>query len=119
MEEGMAGMAAQALGRRVRRLREQRGFSQAELALRAQISTQYLGEIERGRRDPSLSVAARLATSLDSSLDFLALGEADSPTGIVSAWSRIPDELRSLALRIIWALSEPDERPVRSEQRGA
>ena len=115
----MAGMAAQALGRRVRRLREQRGFSQAELALRAQISTQYLGEIERGRRDPSLSVAARLATSLDSSLDFLALGEADSPAGIVSAWSRIPEELRSMALRIIWALSEPEERPVRSEQRGA
>ena len=115
----MAGMAAQALGRRVRRLREQRGFSQAELAQRSQISTQYLGEIERGRRDPSLSVAARLATALDSSLDFLALGEADSPAGIVSAWSRIPEELRSLALRIIWALSEPEERAARSEQRHA
>ena len=112
-------MAAQALGRRVRRLREQRGFSQAELALRSQISTQYLGEIERGRRDPSLSVAARLATSLDSSLDFLALGEADSPAGIVSAWSRIPEELRSLALRVLWALSEPDERAARPEQRRA
>jgi transcriptional regulator with XRE-family HTH domain len=115
----MAGMAAQALGRRVRRLREQRGFSQAELALRSQISTQYLGEIERGRRDPSLSVAARLATSLDSSLDFLALGEADSPAGIVSAWTRIPEELRTLALRILWALSEPAEIPARPEQRRA
>jgi len=83
------------------------------------ISTQYLGEIERGRRDPSLSVAARLATALDSSLDFLALGEADSPAGIVSAWSRIPEELRSLALRILWALSERDERAARSEQRPA
>jgi len=112
-------MAAQALGRRVRRLREQRGFSQAELALRSQISTQYLGEIERGRRDPSLSVAARLATSLDSSLDFLALGEADSPAGIVSAWTRIPEELRTLALRILWALSEPAEIPARPEQRRA
>lgn len=115
----MAGMAAQALGRRVRRLREQRGFSQAELAQRSEISTQYLGEIERGRRDPSLSVAARLSSALDSSLDFLALGEADSPAGIVSAWSRIPEELRSLALRILWALSESDVRATRSEQRGA
>ena len=115
----MAGMAAQALGRRVRRLREQRGFSQAALAQRSLISTQYLGEIERGRRDPSLSVAARLATSLDSSIDFLALGEADSPAGIVSAWTRIPEELRALALRILWALSEPDALAARSEQRGA
>ena len=106
----MASMAAQALGRRVRRLREQRGLSQAELAQRAQISTQYLGEIERGRRDPSVSVASRLATALDSSLDFLAQGEADSPAGIVSAWSRIPAELRAVALRILWALSEPPEQ---------
>jgi XRE family transcriptional regulator of biofilm formation len=116
----MAGMAAQALGRRVRRLREQRGFSQSELAQRSQISTQYLGEIERGRRDPSLSVAARLASALDSSLDFLALGEADSPAGIVSAWSRIPEELRSMALRILWALSDDEERrAARPEQRHA
>jgi XRE family transcriptional regulator of biofilm formation len=100
-------MAAQALGRRVRRLREDRGFSQSELAQRSQISTQYLGEIERGRRDPSITVASRLASALGSSLDFLAQGQADSPAGIVSAWSRIPAELRSVALRILWTLSEP------------
>ncbi len=110
----MAATAAQALGRRVRRLREQRGFSQAELAQRSHISTQYLGEIERGRRDPSLSVASRLASSLDSSLDFLAIGEADSPAGIVSAWARIPAELRSVALRVLWALSENQERKARA-----
>ena len=108
----MASMAAQALGRRVRRLREDRGFSQSELALSSQISTQYLGEIERGRRDPSISVACRLASALDSSLDFLCQGKSDSPAGIVSAWSRIPAELHSVALRILWALSES------SEQRG-
>jgi transcriptional regulator with XRE-family HTH domain len=106
----MTVTAPQALGRRIRRLREQRRFSQAELAHRSDISTQYLGEIERGRRDPSLSVASRLATALDTSLDFLALGEADQPAAIVSAWSRIPAELRSAALRILWVLSEPHER---------
>lgn len=114
----MASMEAQALGRRVRRLREDRGFSQSELAQRSEISTQYLGEIERGRRDPSVSVACRLALALDSSLDFLCQGHSDSPAGIVSAWSRIPAELRAVALRILWTLSEPAEQmahPARSE----
>lgn len=53
-----------AVGRVVRTLREQRDMSQADLADAAAISTQHLSHIERGLRNASLGVAARIARAL-------------------------------------------------------
>jgi transcriptional regulator with XRE-family HTH domain len=52
------------VGRNVRVLRQARGLTQEQLAFEAQIDLTYLGGIERGRRNPSLLVMARLADSL-------------------------------------------------------
>jgi transcriptional regulator with XRE-family HTH domain len=52
------------LGRNVRRLRQQRGMTQEELAFEAEIDLTYMGGIERGRRNPSLIVMARIADAL-------------------------------------------------------
>jgi transcriptional regulator with XRE-family HTH domain len=54
-----------AFGRRVRALREKLGLSQEQLAERAQLHWTYVSEIERGRRNPSLNILARLARALD------------------------------------------------------
>jgi transcriptional regulator with XRE-family HTH domain len=54
-----------AFGRRIRTLRQKRGFSQEELAERAQLHWTYVSEIERGRRNPSLNILGRLARALD------------------------------------------------------
>jgi transcriptional regulator with XRE-family HTH domain len=51
-------------GRNVRRLRQQRGLTQEELAFKAKIDLTYMGGIERGRRNPSLMVMARIADAL-------------------------------------------------------
>lgn len=56
------------VGRNVRRLREQRGMTQEQLAFEAQIDLTYVGGIERGRRNPSLMVMARLAEALGAEL---------------------------------------------------
>lgn len=48
----------------MRRLRQERGLTQEQLAFDAQIDLTYLGGIERGRRNPSLLVMERLARSL-------------------------------------------------------
>lgn len=55
----------------VRRHREARALTQAELATRAGISRQALGAIEAGRVDPSLSVMLALAEALGVTLDAL------------------------------------------------
>ncbi|MEW5686615.1 MAG: helix-turn-helix transcriptional regulator [Pseudomonadota bacterium] len=55
------------VGGNVRRLRLQRGFTQEQLAFEAQIDLTYVGGIERGKRNPSLSVMARIAVALGTS----------------------------------------------------
>jgi transcriptional regulator with XRE-family HTH domain len=52
------------LGKNVRRLRQQRGLTQEELAFEAEIDLTYMGGIERGRRNPSLLVITRIAKAL-------------------------------------------------------
>jgi transcriptional regulator with XRE-family HTH domain len=52
-------------GRNVRRLRKQKGVTQEELAFEAEIDLTYMGGIERGNRNPSLIVMARIAEALE------------------------------------------------------
>ena len=56
------------LGKNVHRLRLQRGMTQEALAFEAEIDLTYMGGIERGRRNPSLLVMARIAKALSVSL---------------------------------------------------
>jgi putative transcriptional regulator len=46
---------------RVRHLRTERAWSQAELGERLQVSRQAINAIENGKHDPSLSLAFRIA----------------------------------------------------------
>ncbi len=62
------------LGQRLRAEREAHGLSQVSLAAEARISQGYLSQIEQDLREPTLSIAARLAAALRISLDDLALG---------------------------------------------
>ncbi len=52
------------IGQLVRRQREERGLSQEELALTAQVSSGYLSKLERGLAQPSAAVLQRLAGAL-------------------------------------------------------
>jgi putative transcriptional regulator len=46
---------------RLRLLRAERGWTQAELAYRLDVSRQAVNAIETGKHDPSLSLAFRIA----------------------------------------------------------
>ena len=52
------------VGANVLKLRKRRSLSQEDLAVAADIDVTYLRGIERGRRNPSLIVMARLADEL-------------------------------------------------------
>jgi DNA-binding XRE family transcriptional regulator len=60
------------LGQKIRAAREAHGLTQAELAARAQVAQAYLSYLEQDQREPSLSIAARLARELEIPLDELA-----------------------------------------------
>jgi transcriptional regulator with XRE-family HTH domain len=55
-------------GKNVRKYRLQRGLTQEQLAFEAEIDLTYVGGIERGKRNPSLSVMARIADALSVNL---------------------------------------------------
>jgi transcriptional regulator with XRE-family HTH domain len=55
----------------LRQLREERGWSQEQLAAQAGLNRSYLGEIERGRAMPTLTTVAKLANALEIRLSSL------------------------------------------------
>ncbi|HXD02317.1 MAG TPA: helix-turn-helix transcriptional regulator [Novosphingobium sp.] len=50
------------LGHNIRQLREAKGWSQEDYADRAGIHRTYVSDIERGRRNPTITVVEKLAT---------------------------------------------------------
>lgn len=66
------------LGQKIRAAREARGITQADLAARARVAQAYLSYLEQDQREPSLSIAARIARELEIPLDELASSVAES-----------------------------------------
>jgi transcriptional regulator with XRE-family HTH domain len=52
------------LGRNVKRIRQDRGLTQEELAERSGFSQQYISGLEQGRRNPTIVSIYELATAL-------------------------------------------------------
>ena len=53
------------LGYRIRYLRQNKGLSIEALALEAEINRNYLGDLERGMRNPTVVVLNKIAKALD------------------------------------------------------
>ena len=58
-----------ALGKRIRESRIKKGYTQQDLASRADIGVVYLSEIERGVKMPSLNIFIKIIDALDVSAD--------------------------------------------------
>lgn len=56
------------VGKNVRALRLVTGMTQEQFAFAAELDLTYIGGIERGRRNPSLLVMARIADALSATL---------------------------------------------------
>lgn len=66
------------LGSRIRMKREENGMSQAELAGKAQLSTQHVSNVENARSKIGLEKLVDIANILDCSLDELVCGSVKS-----------------------------------------
>lgn len=89
----------ESFGPRVRRLRQERRWSQQELSLRSGISTPHISSIERSKRYPSLEYALRIAASLGVPLSALC-DESSSfaPPKMKSSPDELPVYLQNFVL---------------------
>ncbi len=65
------------MARNLRILRKQKGLSQEELAFQAGINRNYVGQIEREEKSPTVDMLEKIAIALEI-----------EPTGIISKYRR-------------------------------
>lgn len=71
-------MERAALGNRIRESRISKGYTQQDLAERAEIGVVYISEIERGVKMPSLNIFLKIVDALDVSADYVLRDEISS-----------------------------------------
>ena len=65
---------SQAFGRNINRLRSERNLTQEKLAELADVSRRYLQEVEKGEKNPTVKIAAKLRLALKVSWEELFKG---------------------------------------------
>jgi DNA-binding XRE family transcriptional regulator len=81
-EDPMSKKRGETMGQRLRRLRQEAGFTQAQLAAAAGVPIGTLRNWEQGLRTPRLDTAAKVALALAVSIDALAGIETPGSEGI-------------------------------------
>lgn len=71
--------ATDQLGMRIRFLRSEKGWSQEDLALEANINKNYICDLENGRRNPSLIILEKIANAFGITLAELFKGVESIP----------------------------------------
>ena len=83
-DELMKNINYQLVGQRVKQLRNKKHLTQEQLAEACNISTSYLGHIERGSKKLSLETAVKIAQCLHVSLDALVIDGVLENSGLLS-----------------------------------
>lgn len=65
------------MGKRIRQRRLEMALTQEKLAEKADISTSFVGHIERGEKVASLETMSRLCECLNGSLDWMVFGKRE------------------------------------------
>lgn len=103
------------LGQRIREERTKYRLTQEQLAEAAEVNESYVGQVERGEKNPSLETVVSIANSLGVTVDYLLHEEVNvEPNSLINelisiAKDKDPDELR-LMLNIFRMISEYSSR---------
>lgn len=82
-------------GRRLKSLRQNSGLTQAALAEKVGLSTNYYGSIERGEKTPQLDTMVRIVNVFDASLDDILSDQLNH--GMTVQANRLSVELEGLS----------------------
>lgn len=92
----------EAIGKRIRDMRQQRGWTLEQLAHESGLTTSYCGEVERGTRNASIGTVASIARALGTTLADVVAGRRLQLNGDLEALLEdIPESLRESALETL------------------
>ena len=97
-----------AVGERISRLRKNLGLTQEKLAEQADISIQFLVQIEHGKRTMKIGTLRKLCSALSVSADYLINGTEEFPcsTEVNSILSPLSDNDRTKAVKMLAAFTK-------------
>lgn len=94
------------MGRRIKALRNERALTREKLAEKAEISTQFLADIESGNKGMSAATLYKLCRALNISSDYLLFGNSENEPGIADTINSIPDEKKKFAQALLSVFAE-------------
>lgn len=84
------------VGTKIRKLREEMGLTQEDLAMSVGLSSEFISLLELGRRSPSLESLSRIAKFLDKEISFFILERTESFDSLIQG-----DQLDSKTRRLL------------------
>ena len=88
-----------AIGARIRQIREERGYTRERLAEYADVSSDFLWEVETGRKGVKAEKLGRLAVALNISADYLLFGTEN--VDVNSMLAALPNEMQQQVAKMI------------------
>ena len=101
-------MSNAAIGGRIRQVREERGYTREKLAELADISADFLWEVEAGRKSMKVQNLGRIASALCVSTDYLVFGTAPYKENakLNSMISAMPEDIQKQAEKLLFVFAD-------------
>lgn len=97
------------IAKRIQQERKRKGFTQQDLADFIDSSANYISEVERGIKEPGITIMYRICVALDISLNELVLGQRMSnglPNGVIEKLQKLTDEQVQIITMMIDAVDQ-------------
>ena len=96
------------VGARITEMRKQRGYTREKLSELADVSVQFLADIEKGRKSMTVATLKRIAAALLVPTDYIVNGTAENGDndGITSILNTLSDKNKKQAEKILTAFAE-------------
>ncbi|MFI3213052.1 MAG: helix-turn-helix transcriptional regulator [Eubacteriales bacterium] len=73
------------MGKKIKKLRVEKGYTQEELAERLDLSVQHISAIERGVKVPKLETFIKIVNELDTNADYLLMDHLSMSTQLIAS----------------------------------
>ncbi len=96
------------VGIRITELRRKRGYTREKLSELADVSIQFLADIEKGRKSMTIATLRKLASALLVTTDYIVNGTCaqDKNSDIISILDSLSDKNKKQAEKILTAFAE-------------